>query len=108
MKRFLLIILCFWSSPFTPGFLVLGSAGLPSRIREGWETSITATIGVILPLTGKYAAYGNRVLDAILMAASVWDRTNQSVSPCRSAIPRAVPRLFEAWFKNLRIARRFS
>lgn len=35
----------------------------------------SATIGVILPLTGKHAAYGKHVLDAILMASTVLDRT---------------------------------
>lgn len=79
MKRFLLIIL------FILVFIVPARVALCSDHRVSPPASGTAggigemaTIGVILPLTGKYAAYGNRVLDAILMAASVWDRTNRT------------------------------
>lgn len=76
MKRFLLVILTLLAlviavrevpcadHPVSPGvaFAAAGHSG-------------TETIGVILPLTGKYANYGNHVLDAILMASSLLNGT---------------------------------
>ncbi len=79
MKRFLLIILSILVFSLPAGVALCSDQQVfPPASGKAGEKSTTATIGVILPLTGKYAAYGNRVLDAILMAASVWDRTNQS------------------------------
>ncbi|HOI75166.1 MAG TPA: penicillin-binding protein activator [Syntrophales bacterium] len=79
MKRFLFIILSIliFSLPARVA-LCSDQRGFPPVSGKAGEKSTTATIGVILPLSGKYAAYGNRVLDAILMAAAVWDRTNHS------------------------------
>ncbi len=79
MKRFVLIILSIlvFSIPARVA-LCSDQRIFPPASGKAGENGGTATIGVILPLTGKYAAYGNRVLDAILMAASVWDRTNGS------------------------------
>jgi len=35
-------------------------------------------IGCVLPLTGKYASYGNRVLDAVILASGVFDPVQDS------------------------------
>lgn len=36
------------------------------------------TIGCVLPLSGKYADYGNKALDAILFAAGMFDKKNRT------------------------------
>ncbi len=43
-------------------------AGLPER----------KTIGCVLPLTGRYKEYGNKALDAILLAAGIFDKKNKT------------------------------
>ncbi|MEN6375606.1 MAG: penicillin-binding protein activator [Smithella sp.] len=43
-------------------------AGLPER----------NTIGCVLPLTGRYGEYGTKALDAILLAAGIFDKKNKT------------------------------
>ncbi len=42
------------------------------RLKAEGEVNPTA-IGCVLPLTGKYASYGNKILDAIILASGVFD-----------------------------------
>lgn len=51
-----------------------GQPSAPSAVFPGGGAAGMEAIGVILPLTGRHAAYGNSVLDAILMASTVLDR----------------------------------
>jgi branched-chain amino acid transport system substrate-binding protein len=47
-----------------------------SPIPASGRVGTTKAIGVILPLTGRHSAYGNHVLDAMLLASTVLDRMN--------------------------------
>ncbi|NPU86022.1 MAG: penicillin-binding protein activator [Syntrophaceae bacterium] len=77
MKRSLLIIFATLALAVAArGALCSDHPPFPSALFAAGEKRGAETIGVILPLTGKHAAYGNHVLDAILMASSVLERTN--------------------------------
>lgn len=52
-----------------PAFLA--PAGLPVR----------NAIGCVLPLSGRYGDYGNKALDAILLAAGIFNKKNKTSRP---------------------------
>ena len=49
------------------------------------------TIGVVLPLSGAYAAYGEESLRGILLAAGIFDGTDASTAPAPASSPAPTP-----------------
>ena len=70
MKRLLIVPLVL--------IMTASGAGIVSHVEAGEQVTLTKAvdanaIGCVLPLTGRYAAAGNRALDAIILAAGVFD-----------------------------------
>ncbi len=66
------------AAPVVPGKLERGQA---AALDPASGTSDPYTLGCILPLSGKFAAYGNRALESMILAAGLFDP--QKKSPVR-------------------------
>lgn len=69
----LVLILCLWGAPVSSG-----------QASETVPAADPPAVGCILPLSGRNAAYGNRALDAVLLAAGVFNSSR--VAPVRVLI----------------------
>ncbi len=84
-----LFIFCFVKAPdaaenFAPAIPVETKPSIaatpkmePSQVASSPDRIKRNTIGCILPLSGKYADFGNRALDAITLAAGMTDKENK-------------------------------
>ena len=72
--------------------LTLLLAGLPSASAAEEAPAVApapvvvptpSPIGCILPLSGRYAAYGSKALDAVLLAAGVFNAAKQTPIPAQ-------------------------
>jgi ABC-type branched-subunit amino acid transport system substrate-binding protein len=63
----LILLVCLFSAP----------ASFASAADQG-AVSDTGTVGCILPLSGRYGALGNRALDAVLLAAGVFNAAKET------------------------------
>src|SRR5208337_3227949 len=50
-----------------------------SKMAVADEKPIRNAIGCVLPLSGQYAAWGHKALDAILLSAKIFDKENKTL-----------------------------
>ena len=65
-------------APAAAGPVSIGTAKIAPVAEAGADRTEPYTLGCILPLTGRFAAYGNRALETIILAAGLFDPEKKS------------------------------